>query len=115
MKLVIAWAIVVLIFGSYGGSAFCKTAGPAPQGQAPAAGEDASELAKKLSSPVAALISVPLQSNFDFGLGPNEDGFKYTLNFQPVIPISLNDQIRETAGQFRRRAPMLSYKPLGRS
>jgi hypothetical protein len=48
------------------------------------------ELVKQLANPVSALISVPFQNNFDFGLGPNGDGFKYTLNFQPVIPFSLN-------------------------
>src|SRR5437763_16135136 len=48
------------------------------------------ELAKELQNPVASLISVPFQSNFDFNMGPNDDGFRYTLNFQPVIPISLN-------------------------
>jgi hypothetical protein len=51
----------------------------------------AAELAKKLSNPVAALISVPLQNNFDFGAGPAGDGFQYKLNVQPVIPISLNE------------------------
>jgi hypothetical protein len=48
------------------------------------------ELVKKLNNPVSALISVPFQNNFEFNLGPNDDGFKYTLNFQPVIPFSLN-------------------------
>ena len=48
------------------------------------------ELAKKLSNPIASLISVPFQNNFDFGLGPNDNGFRYTLNFQPVIPVALN-------------------------
>jgi hypothetical protein len=33
------------------------------------------ELAKKLNNPTASLISVPLQNNFDFGGGPNDDGF----------------------------------------
>ena len=47
------------------------------------------ELVKELSNPVASLISVPFQSNFEFKLGPNNDGFKYTLNFQPVVPVSL--------------------------
>ena len=51
----------------------------------------AAELAKKLSNPVASLISVPLQNNFDFGAGPNGDGFQYKVNVQPVIPISLNE------------------------
>jgi hypothetical protein len=48
------------------------------------------ELVKELANPIASLISVPFQNNFEFNLGPNNDGFKYTLNFQPVIPFSLN-------------------------
>ena len=46
------------------------------------------ELAKKLQNPVANLISVRLQSNWDFGIGP-ADALRYTLNVQPVIPFSL--------------------------
>ena len=51
----------------------------------------AAELAKKLSNPVAALIIVPIQNNFDFGAGPSGQGFQYKVNVQPVIPFSLND------------------------
>jgi hypothetical protein len=48
------------------------------------------ELAKKLQNPVASLISVPLQSDFDFGLGRHgRDAMSYTLKVQPVIPFSL--------------------------
>lgn len=50
---------------------------------------DADELAKALSNPVAALISVPLQLNYDDGyeLG----GERFTLNIQPVVPISISE------------------------
>src|SRR3974390_1212449 len=47
------------------------------------------ELVKKTLNPVADLISVPIQNNWDFGIGPS-DPMKFTANIQPVIPISLD-------------------------
>jgi hypothetical protein len=51
--------------------------------------ESDADLAKKLNNPVSAMISVPLQLNYDCCFGP-DDGNRYTLNIQPVIPFSLN-------------------------
>ncbi|MGH8603465.1 MAG: transporter [Gammaproteobacteria bacterium] len=52
---------------------------------------DMAEIAKKLNNPVASLISVPFQNNFDFGGGPEDDGFQYKLNVQPVISFALSE------------------------
>jgi len=52
--------------------------------------DDAAELAKKLSNPIASLISVPFQNNSDYGIG-DLNGSRNTMNFQPVIPVSLNE------------------------
>lgn len=58
----------------------------------PSMADDEAALAKKLQNPIADLVSVPLQSNADFGIGP-EHAARYTLNVQPVIPISLGKDL----------------------
>jgi hypothetical protein len=52
--------------------------------------DQAAELAKKLSNPLAALISVPMQYNQDDYGGVNDGASVSRLNIQPVIPFSLN-------------------------
>lgn len=53
---------------------------------------EAAELAKKLSNPIASLISVPFQNNMDLGIG-ELNGSRNTLNIQPVIPLSLSKNL----------------------
>lgn len=51
---------------------------------------DDEDLAKKLQNPVADLISLPIQNNFLFNVGPY-DGFREQTNIQPVIPFELSE------------------------
>jgi hypothetical protein len=61
----------------------------------PAVGQQepsAEELAKKTQNPVADLISVPFQNNWNFNAGFHHNKMIYVLNVQPVIPINLSDE-----------------------
>lgn len=47
-------------------------------------------LAQQLANPVAALVSIPFQWNWDDRIGAREDINRLTLNIQPVVPINLS-------------------------
>jgi hypothetical protein len=67
---------------------------PAPSNPSAAASpaNDTAALAKATQNPVASLISVPLQNNDNFGIGPyNRTG--NIFNIQPVIPTKLSDKV----------------------
>jgi hypothetical protein len=49
------------------------------------------ELAQELSNPIAELISIPIQMNYDRNIGPQDNGWKLQTNIQPVIPFHLNE------------------------
>ena len=57
-----------------------------------ACAESDEELAKKAQNPIAAMISLPIQLNYDKRLGAGDDGKKWLLNVQPVIPFDLNPE-----------------------
>lgn len=53
--------------------------------------DSAADMAKTLANPIGAMISVPLQSNYDFNGGPTGDGEQFKLNLQPIVPFNLNE------------------------
>lgn len=53
--------------------------------------DDATELAKKSQNPVEKMVTIPFDSNFNFGYGPHQNT-QYILNIKPVIPFALSDQ-----------------------
>lgn len=54
-------------------------------------GDDA-ELAQDLANPLADLMSIPIQMNYDQNIGVRDDGSKLQINVQPVVPFSLTPE-----------------------
>ena len=69
-----------------------QTGEPAEGGQpgASGGGDSQADLAKQSQNPVADLISLPIQHNFNFKTGPGDDVLNI-MNIQPVIPVTLNE------------------------
>jgi hypothetical protein len=62
---------------------------PAAQDEKPASDtEGTDQLRKEAQNPVASLISVPIQENWNFGIEPS-NRIQNVLNIQPVIPVNL--------------------------
>jgi hypothetical protein len=64
--------------------------GQPASGPPPSTADDTGDLQKATQNPVASLISVPLQNNSNFNIGPY-DRTQNVLNVQPVIPIRASE------------------------
>ena len=53
--------------------------------------DSAADLAQELTNPIANLITVPIQINLDRNIGLDDNGEKFFINVQPVIPVDIND------------------------
>lgn len=85
MKFFILSCVILLIFF------FSLSSGLAEQpANMEAQGESTETLAKQSQNPIADLISVPLQNNFNFNVGP-ENKMQYVGNIQPVIPLNATE------------------------
>jgi hypothetical protein len=74
----------------------------------PTAADNADALRKAAQNPVASLISVPVQENWNFGIGP-ADRVQNVLNVQPVIPINLT----QNWNLIVRWITPIIYQPIG--
>lgn len=69
----LSWALSTMLLGSM------------------AQAQDAADLAQELANPLAAIISVPFQLNYDDNLGATGEGSRTTLNLQPIVPFALDN------------------------
>jgi hypothetical protein len=76
---------LVLAASVTGVGAQAPGADPTPK----AATDQATALAKQQQNPISSLISVPLQGNWDFGLG-DRDVTGTLFNIQPVVPFAVS-------------------------
>jgi hypothetical protein len=93
------WGLALALVTGFGSSfAFAQEAHEA----------STSDLAKAAQNPIADMISVPFQNNFNFHVGPHEQ-LQDVLNIQPVIPITLD---RDWNLITRWVTPVISQPPL---
>ena len=75
--------------------------------QAQQAGSNGGDLVQKARNPLADLVSVQVQPNFNFGVGQSRDT-EYVVNLQPNIPIHLPGEWNLIA---RTIVPLLNEPP----
>jgi hypothetical protein len=92
LRLGVSLAVAISAFSARAQDTPVDSAANAPASAAQPAADNTAALAKAIQNPVASLISVPLQNNSNFGIGPyNRTGDIF--NIQPVIPMKLSEKV----------------------
>jgi len=79
-RLTVPIALAALFCLALGGAAVAQDSGAAVT-------QEADALAKAAQNPLASLVTLPLQANYNLGTGPYDRTF-FNLNVQPVVPIA---------------------------
>jgi hypothetical protein len=85
------WLVAGLVAGLVLAASVTGVSAQAPGAdQTPKVATDqATDLAKQQQNPISSLISVPLQGNWDFGIG-DRDATGTLFNIQPVVPFGVS-------------------------
>jgi len=81
---------VPLMLAGAAAAAVCMAAGPGPAAASEGSGGQA-DLAQDLTNPIANLVTIPIQANYDQDIGLADRGSKLAVNIQPVIPFDVNE------------------------
>jgi hypothetical protein len=82
-------SIVLLILFTLGTHAIFATADETGMQDKETLDSSEAEMAQKLANPLAAMISLPMQLNYDQDFGVDDTGDRFLMNVQPVVPITL--------------------------
>ncbi len=83
-------ALLIVLTSSPGAADGVAAHATASQADGPKA--DADDIAAQLANPVAKLVSVPFQFNYDQNIGAGHHGHMVSMKFQPVMPVSVNSE-----------------------